>query len=86
MGIGGPGTGARASVDRAQSTNDYAGKILRMRDDGSVPLDNPFVGKSGYKPLHLLASAIACRSVWRSIRHTTGSSGSRKTGRTAATS
>ena len=50
MGIGGPGTGARASVDRAQSTNDYAGKVLRMRDDGRVPPDNPFVGKSGYKP------------------------------------
>jgi len=50
MGIGGPGTGPRISVDRAQATNDYAGKILRMRDDGSVPPDNPFVGKSGYKP------------------------------------
>jgi aldose sugar dehydrogenase len=50
MGIGGPGTGPRVSLDRAQHTNDYAGKILRMRDDGSVPPDNPFVGKSGYKP------------------------------------
>jgi glucose/arabinose dehydrogenase len=50
MGIGGPGTGPRVSVDRAQATNDYAGKILRMRDDGGVPPDNPFVGKSGYKP------------------------------------
>ncbi len=50
MGIGGPGTGPRASVDRAQGTNDYAGKFLRMSDDGSVPPDNPFVGKSGYKP------------------------------------
>jgi len=50
MGIGGPGTGPHASVDRPQSTNDYAGKILRMRDDGSIPPDNPFVGKSGHKP------------------------------------
>src|SRR5262245_42292049 len=50
MGIGGPGTGPRGSVDRAQHTNDLAGKILRLRDDGSVPADNPFVGKSGYKP------------------------------------
>ena len=50
MGIGGPGTGPRVSVDRAQHTNDLAGKVLRLRDDGAVPPDNPFVGKSGYKP------------------------------------
>src|SRR5438034_4449525 len=50
MGIGGPGTGPRVSVDRAQHTNDLAGKVLRLRDDGGVPPDNPFVGKSGYKP------------------------------------
>ena len=50
MGIGGPGTGSRISMDRAQGTNDLAGKILRMKDDGSVPPDNPFVGKTGYKP------------------------------------
>ncbi len=50
MGIGGPGTGSKISVDRAQRTNDLAGKILRMKDDGSVPPDNPFVGKVGYKP------------------------------------
>jgi glucose/arabinose dehydrogenase len=50
MGIGGPGTGPKISLDRAQGTNDLAGKILRMKDDGSVPPDNPFVGKTGYKP------------------------------------
>jgi len=50
LGIGGPGTGPHISVDRAQHTNDLAGKILRLRDDGSVPPDNPFVGKTGYKP------------------------------------
>jgi glucose/arabinose dehydrogenase len=51
MTIGGPGTGPSASLDRPQHPGDYAGKILRMRDDGSVPPDNPFVGKAGYKPL-----------------------------------
>jgi glucose/arabinose dehydrogenase len=51
MTIGGPGTGPSASLDRPQHSNDYAGKILRMRDDGSVPPDNPFAGKPGYKPL-----------------------------------
>jgi glucose/arabinose dehydrogenase len=50
MTIGGPGTGPRESLDRPQHGNDYAGKILRMRDDGRVPPDNPFVGKAGFKP------------------------------------
>jgi glucose/arabinose dehydrogenase len=51
MTIGGPGTGPPESLNRPQHGNDYAGKILRMRDDGSVPPDNPFVGKAGFKPL-----------------------------------
>jgi aldose sugar dehydrogenase len=50
MSIGGPGTGPKESLDRPQHTNDYAGKILRMRDDGRVPPDNPFAGKPGHKP------------------------------------
>jgi glucose/arabinose dehydrogenase len=50
MSIGGPGTGGAGSVIRPQHGNDYAGKILRMRDDGSVPPDNPFIGKADYKP------------------------------------
>ena len=33
-----------------QDPNDYRGKVLRLRDDGSVPPDNPFVGRAGYKP------------------------------------
>jgi aldose sugar dehydrogenase len=35
---------------RAQDPDDYAGKILRLGDDGSVPADNPFVGKTGHRP------------------------------------
>jgi glucose/arabinose dehydrogenase len=50
MTIGGPGTGPPASLDRPQHGGDDAGKILRMRDDGSVPRDNPFVGKPGFHP------------------------------------
>ncbi len=34
----------------AQDPNSHAGKVLRLRDDGSVPPDNPFVGRAGYKP------------------------------------
>jgi glucose/arabinose dehydrogenase len=33
-----------------QDTNTHGGKVLRLRDDGSVPSDNPFVGRSGHKP------------------------------------
>ncbi|MBZ5677644.1 MAG: PQQ-dependent sugar dehydrogenase [Acidobacteriia bacterium] len=35
---------------RAQQPGSAAGKILRIRPDGSVPPDNPFVGKPGYLP------------------------------------
>ena len=34
----------------AQATDNYKGKVLRFRDDGTVPPDNPFVGRAGYKP------------------------------------
>ena len=33
-----------------QDTAAHKGKILRLRDDGTVPPDNPFVGKAGFKP------------------------------------
>jgi aldose sugar dehydrogenase len=34
----------------AQKLDTLAGKILRINDDGSVPEDNPFVGKPGVRP------------------------------------
>ena len=30
----------------AQKLDDLGGKVLRLNDDGSVPKDNPFVGKA----------------------------------------
>jgi glucose/arabinose dehydrogenase len=33
-----------------QDPNDLRGKVLRLRDDGSVPPDNPFVKRAGYRP------------------------------------
>jgi aldose sugar dehydrogenase len=36
--------------DQAQSLGNDLGKIIRIRPDGSVPPDNPFVGKPGTKP------------------------------------
>jgi glucose/arabinose dehydrogenase len=35
---------------KAQDPSSHIGKILRIRDDGSAPPDNPFVGRAGYKP------------------------------------
>ena len=35
---------------RAQDPGDTVGKLVRLRDDGSVPDDNPFVGRDGYRP------------------------------------
>src|SRR5204862_2642758 len=49
MGIGGPGTGSKISMDPAQGTNDRAGKALRMKADTSVPPGNPCVGNVGRK-------------------------------------
>jgi glucose/arabinose dehydrogenase len=34
----------------AQDPGSLRGKILRLRDDGSVPDDNPFVGRAGHRP------------------------------------
>lgn len=34
----------------AQEPGSLRGKILRVRDDGSTPPDNPFVGREGYRP------------------------------------
>jgi glucose/arabinose dehydrogenase len=42
--------GDRHHQDRAQELTTHAGKILRLRDDGSAPSDNPFVGKKDAKP------------------------------------
>lgn len=48
--IGCPGVGTDDSIGRAQHPDDFAGKVLRLNDDGSVPTDNPFAGKRGYNP------------------------------------
>src|SRR5262249_24889576 len=36
--------------DQAQNLANHLGKIVRLRPDGSVPPDNPFVGRQGAKP------------------------------------
>jgi glucose/arabinose dehydrogenase len=42
--------GERNDRTRAQVTTHHAGKVLRLRDDGTVPPDNPFVGRDGFRP------------------------------------
>jgi len=42
--------GDRFQMLRAQDLGDFAGKIVRLKDDGSVPPDNPFVGRPGVRP------------------------------------
>jgi glucose/arabinose dehydrogenase len=36
--------------DQAQNLSNHLGKVIRIRPDGSVPPDNPFIGKAGAKP------------------------------------
>jgi glucose/arabinose dehydrogenase len=44
------GVGDPPGAARAQDPNDLAGKVLRLKDDGTAPPDNPFVGRAGYRP------------------------------------
>src|SRR4051794_17899956 len=43
-------TGERYNRPRAQNLGDLGGKIVRLRDDGTVPPDNPFVGRPAARP------------------------------------
>ncbi len=38
--------GDRGERHRAQDPHDHAGTTLRLHDDGSIPADNPFVGRN----------------------------------------
>src|SRR4051812_13163644 len=51
VGYGDPAVGnANPETAPAQDPKSLAGKVLRLKDDGTVPADNPFVGRSGYRP------------------------------------
>jgi glucose/arabinose dehydrogenase len=45
-----PGTEDNSLRVKAQALDNHVGKTLRIRDDGSVPPDNPFVGRAGARP------------------------------------
>jgi aldose sugar dehydrogenase len=42
--------GDRGDEERAQARSDHAGTVIRLHDDGRVPSDNPFIGRSGIPP------------------------------------
>ena len=42
--------GDRGDRERAQQTDDHAGSVIRLHDDGRGPDDNPFVRRAGWKP------------------------------------
>lgn len=43
-------TGDRGERERAQDLADSAGTMIRLHDDGRIPQDNPFIGKSNVRP------------------------------------
>jgi glucose/arabinose dehydrogenase len=50
MAIGMTHPGKFGSPQDAQDPASHGGKILRLNDDGSAPVDNPFASRPGYKP------------------------------------
>ena len=42
--------GDRDRADGGQNPADDFGKVIRVNDDGSIPKDNPFTGRTGYRP------------------------------------
>lgn len=43
-------TGERYQRDRAQELDNHFGKLVRILPDGSIPQDNPFVGRADARP------------------------------------
>jgi len=58
--------GATVPISRRRPT--ASAQSLRLRDDGTVPPDNPLSAKAGYRP-ESTRSAHAARSASRCIRH-----------------
>ena len=42
--------GERGELDRAQDFSINRGQVIRIHSDGSIPDDNPFIGRKGYRP------------------------------------
>jgi len=42
--------GDRGVKEDAQDLSKHSGSVIRLKDDGSIPADNPFVGQEGKRP------------------------------------
>ncbi len=42
--------GERGQADRTQDPSINRGQVVRINPDGSIPQDNPFVGRNGHRP------------------------------------
>ncbi len=42
--------GDRGERDRVQDFSIHRGQVVRINPDGTIPRDNPFVGRTGYRP------------------------------------
>lgn len=78
MSISAPGS---PDVWRSQDPDDYAGKVVRLRDDGTIPEDNPFVHHrhrkpavftSGHRNGHGLAVNPETGEIWESEQGPSG--------------
>lgn len=49
--------GDRRNMNRSQDASDHAGSVIRMKDDGGAPGDNPFAGQEG-KDRHVYAIGL----------------------------
>jgi len=67
----------------AQNLGNHLGKVIRIRPDGSVPPDNPLVGKAGAKPE--IWSYGHRNSQGAAIHPQSGNCGRTSTGRAGAT-
>lgn len=61
------GTGDAGDDDQAQNRATLAGKILRVNDDGSIPVDNPFPGSPVYSLGHRNVQGLAWHPVTRRL-------------------
>ena len=42
--------GDRGDQRRAQRPDDHAGSVIRLHDDGTIPRDNPYANRPGWRP------------------------------------
>ena len=70
---------------QSQQMDSLIGKIVRINADGTIPKDNPFVGKEGVRPGDLV-DRPSQRPGRDAASHRPASSGKSSTGRAAATS